>query len=157
MFGPSLWVVLSPNKYHTPSPFDAGASEAPKAFRAPGPIEVNTAAFSPVTQRSARGRMRSFGLVTHGESTHYASRFINAQHLADLRRAVAKETHTFCRNSPNTIASESVILSILRQTARSQGWLDCLGECHCLGDGQCGLRPINVEMACSCIWDRFTP
>ena len=53
MFGPSLWVVSSPNRYHTPSPSDAGASEAAKACKAPGPIEVNTAAFSPVTQRSA--------------------------------------------------------------------------------------------------------
>ena len=34
-------------------PLDAGASEAARACNAPGPIDVTTADFSPVTHRSA--------------------------------------------------------------------------------------------------------
>jgi len=34
-------------------PSEAGTSEAARACSAPGPIEVTTAAFSPVTQRKA--------------------------------------------------------------------------------------------------------
>ncbi len=53
MFGPSSSVVSSPNRYHTPMPSEAGAMEAASACSAPGPMDVTTAAFSPVIQRSA--------------------------------------------------------------------------------------------------------
>ncbi len=53
MFGPSSWVVSSPKRYQIPSPLLAAASEPAKACSAPGPMEVTTAAFSPVIQRRA--------------------------------------------------------------------------------------------------------
>src|SRR5665648_868147 len=53
MLKPSSSVVSSPNRYQTPIQSEAGTSEAARACKAPGPMEVTTAAFSPVTHRKA--------------------------------------------------------------------------------------------------------
>ena len=90
MLGPSSSVVSSPKRYHTPIPSEAGAIEAASACSAPGPIEVTTAAFSPVDPAQGRGGVRGLDLAAHAAHAHQPGLLIDAQHLADLCGTVAE-------------------------------------------------------------------
>ena len=88
MFGPSSSVVSSPRRYQTPRPSLAGTIEPARACRAPGPMEVTTAAFSPVTHRRAARCMGGRCFVPHAVSLQETLPLVDAKHLAHVGRSV---------------------------------------------------------------------